>query len=196
MFFRLLNKYKKWSDEELVNHYHQSEDIACVAMLFERYAELISMICLNYLKNKQDAEDGFMDLFEQVTIDLKKTEVTNFSAWLNSVVRHHCLKVKRQREKTRTSHLEDFTTKIWQEQDAAIETNKSDETVVLKVAMKTLKPEQEKCVQLFYTEQKSYKEIAVELKMDLNTVKSHIQNGKRKLKIELEKRNVNTYTNI
>lgn len=196
MFFRLLNKYKKWSDDALVTHYRESEDVSCVAMLFDRYAELISMICLNYLKNKQDAEDGFMDLFEQVTIDLKKTEVNNFSAWLNSVVRHHCLKVKRLREKTRTSDLEDYTSKVWQEEANTVTENQLDEAAILNVAMKTLKPDQEKCVQLFYTEQKSYKEIATELKMDLNTVKSHIQNGKRKLKIELEKRNVSTHSNI
>lgn len=195
MFFRLLSKYKTWSDEELILAYQQSEDVSCVATLFDRYAHIISMICLNYLKNKQDAEDSFMDLFEQVTLDLKKTSVNNFGAWLNSVVRHHCLKVKRQREKTRTSDLEDYSAKVWQE---VIKEEKDfvDTQVILKDAMKSLKPEQEKCVHLFYTEQKSYKEIADELDMDLNTVKSHIQNGKRKLKIELEKRNVNTYSNL
>jgi RNA polymerase sigma-70 factor (ECF subfamily) len=185
-----LQKYKNWSDEELISVYQQSEDIASVATLFDRYAEIISMICLNYLKNKQDAEDGFMDLFEQVTIDLKTTQVQNFSAWLNAVVRHHCLKVKRQREKFAAADIEQFSSSEWSEPIKEIN-EQIDASKELNAAMQTLKPDQERCVFLFYTQQKSYKEIADELNMDMNTVKSHIQNGKRKLKIELEKRNVN-----
>jgi RNA polymerase sigma-70 factor (ECF subfamily) len=43
------------------------------------------------------------------------------------------------------------------------------------------------CIELFYLKQKSYKEIEEETQLDLKKVKSHIQNGKRNIKIWMEK---------
>ncbi len=49
-----------------------------------------------------------------------------------------------------------------------------------------LKAEQKECIQLFYYENRCYREIAVLLKIEEKQVKSFIQNGKRNLKICLE----------
>jgi len=57
---------------------------------------------------------------------------------------------------------------------------------LLQKCMKTLKDFQKDCVTLFYLRKKSYLEISHDLKMNLNAVKSHIQNGKRNLKICIE----------
>jgi len=58
----------------------------------------------------------------------------------------------------------------------------------LESCLQTLKLEQKTCVRLFYLEQKCYKDIADMTGFDLNKVKSFIQNGKRNLKICMEKR--------
>jgi RNA polymerase sigma-70 factor (ECF subfamily) len=42
-------------------------------------------------------------------------------------------------------------------------------------------------VELFYLQNKCYKEIAEDTGMDWNKVRSHIQNGRRNLKICMEK---------
>jgi len=47
--------------------------------------------------------------------------------------------------------------------------------------------EQKHCVQLFYLQQKCYREISELTGYDDNKVKSYIQNGKRNLKICMEK---------
>ena len=60
------------------------------------------------------------------------------------------------------------------------------EMEALKKCIEELKSEQKQCVTLFYLEEKCYQEIADELNFDLKKVKSHIQNGKRNLKICLE----------
>ena len=49
-----------------------------------------------------------------------------------------------------------------------------------------LKAEQKSCIQLFYFENKCYREIAERLYMEEKKVKSYIQNGKRNLKICIE----------
>jgi RNA polymerase sigma-70 factor (ECF subfamily) len=48
--------------------------------------------------------------------------------------------------------------------------------------------EQKLCVILFYLERKSYQEIASSTGYTLMQVKSHIQNGKRNLKLLMEKK--------
>jgi RNA polymerase sigma-70 factor (ECF subfamily) len=60
----------------------------------------------------------------------------------------------------------------------------------LEKCMQQLGAEQKQCVQLFYLEQKCYKEITETTGYDLNKVKSYIQNGKRNLKICMEKNGI------
>jgi RNA polymerase sigma-70 factor (ECF subfamily) len=60
----------------------------------------------------------------------------------------------------------------------------------LKACMEQLKEEQRRCVELFYYHQHCYREIAAELMLDENKVKSFIQNGKRNLKICIESKTV------
>ena len=56
-------------------------------------------------------------------------------------------------------------------------------------ALLQLNKEQQLCVTLFYLEKKSYQEITAQTQFSLMQVKSHIQNGKRNLKLLMEKRN-------
>ncbi len=50
-----------------------------------------------------------------------------------------------------------------------------------------LEEKQKQCLKLFYLEEKCYKEIVEITEFDLKKVKSYIQNGKRNLKIYMEK---------
>lgn len=72
---------------------------------------------------------------------------------------------------------------LHQEQGLDVETNLQQ----LQRCMEELGAEQKRCVQLFYLDQKCYKEITEFTGFDLNKVKSYIQNGKRNLKICMEK---------
>jgi RNA polymerase sigma-70 factor (ECF subfamily) len=58
----------------------------------------------------------------------------------------------------------------------------------MEIAMKELNHGQRQCVTLFYLEKKSYQEISDETGFTLLQVKSFIQNGKRNLKILIEKK--------
>ena len=56
--------------------------------------------------------------------------------------------------------------------------------------IKKLKAEQKECVELFYFQNWSYRQIAEIIHIDEKKVKSHLQNAKRNLKICLEENNV------
>ena len=53
-----------------------------------------------------------------------------------------------------------------------------------------LKEEQKRCVKQFFLERHTYQFISEETGLTLKKVKSHIQNGKRNLKICMEEKNV------
>ena len=58
----------------------------------------------------------------------------------------------------------------------------------LELGMESLTPEQQTCLKLFYLEKRSYIEISNQTGFELKKVKSYIQNGKRNLKLFMEKR--------
>jgi len=68
-------------------------------------------------------------------------------------------------------------------------TDENRETVMqaLEYCMEKLPENQRQSIDLFYLKEKCYKEIADVTGFSLNEVKSYIQNGKRNLKICMEK---------
>ena len=75
-------------------------------------------------------------------------------------------------------------------QQAVLQLSASDLHVVgqLEAALEELNPEQKTCITLFYLHKKSYQEIVSITGYNLLQVKSYIQNGKRNLKILVEKK--------
>ena len=59
---------------------------------------------------------------------------------------------------------------------------------LMEVSLKELNAEQQQCVTLFYLQKKSYQEVSEETGYSMLQVKSFIQNGKRNLKILIEKK--------
>jgi len=64
---------------------------------------------------------------------------------------------------------------------------KENHLLLMEACLKTLAIEQRNTLQLFYLEQKCYIEVAQTTGYELKKVKSYIQNGKRNLKICIEK---------
>jgi len=58
----------------------------------------------------------------------------------------------------------------------------------MELSLKELNPEQQQCVTLFYLHKKSYQEVSDETGYNMLQVKSYIQNGKRNLKLLIEKK--------
>ncbi|MEQ8424266.1 MAG: sigma factor-like helix-turn-helix DNA-binding protein, partial [Cyclobacteriaceae bacterium] len=69
-----------------------------------------------------------------------------------------------------------------------LETDNGRENDLTKLehCIEKLKNGQKDCVRLFYLKEMCYKEIVDKTGIDLKKVKSHIQNGKRNLKICME----------
>jgi RNA polymerase sigma-70 factor (ECF subfamily) len=190
LILQLLRNRAKISDEKLVAKYKKTGDNYFVGELFQRYTNLIVAVNTKYLRSKEDIEDATMQVFEILLEDLKKHEVRNFRAWLYSVVKNNSLKYKRH-SKNYVLQDDDFSNQLYDDDSSEIEEKEKLEIQLdmLEDKMNDLKDDQKECLKLFYLENRSYKEIMDLTGLDLNKVKSHIQNGKRKLKIHLENNN-------
>lgn len=180
-------QYDKETDESLVEYYRNSHDLVYIGELYLRYTKLVYGVSMKYLQNEDDAQDATMCVFEKLITELKKHQVTAFRPWLYMVVKNYCMMEFRKSNKERKGQADlKIVTENNVEMPADLHLgNRDDKEIVLKqleLGMQQLKEDQKMCIQLFYIENKSYKEIVEKTNYTVNEVKSHIQNGKRNLK--------------
>lgn len=180
-------------DELLLRNYQSSGNTEILGSLYSRYMHLVYGVCLKYLKNRDDAKDAVMQIFEKLVSELGQYEIKQFRSWLYVITKNYCLMQLRS-QKTAERRINNYKIDHVQSVESTMELHPIDKEdaendLQLKECIENLNDEQKNCIRLFYFENKCYREIAELLKMDEKNVKSHLQNGKRNLKICLEKKN-------
>lgn len=175
------------SDTELVAVYRQSGDLQVLGELYQRYMELVYGVCLKYLKEPEQAQDGVMQIFEELVVKLKKHEVENFRGWLHQVAKNHCLMQLRTPKNLKTVELPALL--MQNEEDVHLNgvMEKEENFQKLEKCIASLSDEQKMMIKLFYLEGKCYNEIVEVTGHEWNHVRSLIQNGRRNLKLCMEK---------
>ena len=184
---------KSHSDEQLIEQYKKTQKLDYVGELFQRKGQLISSLSIKYMQNDLDAEDATYEIFEIISKDLLKHEVTNVNSWLFSVTRNHCYKkLKKQineREKIEEKKKDDISfMEKYDNEDLLSKQAQESRFELMEECLSNLKEEHAKCLRLFYLERKSYKELEEITGYPLKKIKSYIQNGKRNLKIAMTER--------
>ena len=174
-------------DAELVTLYKQSGDLSVLGELYQRYMELVYGVCLKYFKDPETAKDSVMLIFEELVSKLKKHEVDNFRGWLHQVAKNHCLMQLRTPRNLKT--VEFKADLVQNEENVHLNGILEKEENFKKLAncMDTLTGDQQQAIRLFYLEEKCYNEIVEITGRDWNQVRSFIQNGRRNLKLCMEK---------
>ncbi|MBK3517644.1 RNA polymerase sigma factor [Carboxylicivirga marina] len=185
-------KNKEKSDEELLNEFQQSGNIDILGVLFEKYMHLVYGVCLKYLKNREDAQDAVIEVYEKLGKELLTKQVDNFKPWLYVVTKNFCLmqlrsqqsqiKKVKEFEKNELSFME--TAANMHHTNEAWEPEEMDKR--LQECLNKLREHQRACIELFYFKELCYQEISNNLQLDIKKVKSYIQNGKRNLKLCIE----------
>ena len=169
-------------DLELIAIYKRSWDLKVLGVLYERYMELIYGVCFKYLKNAELAKDAVMQIFEELVQKLHKHEIEHFKSWLYTLAKNYCLMQLRSPKTLRTVELQEFSMQSGEETHLNGVMQKEEEFKKLEKCMEMLSPDQKQSVELFYLQNKCYKEIAEITGKDWNKIKSLIQNGRRNLK--------------
>jgi len=189
-FLRNISKSSSPSaDQELVALYKKSGDLNVLAQLYQRYMDLVYGVCLKYLHDTETSKDAVMAIFEELTGKLSIHEVHYFRGWLLTMTRNHCLMQIRSSKSFRTIELE--ADRMYLEQELHLNGIMEKESLLgaLSGCLQALPSEQKLSVEMFYLQNKSYREIQELTGQDWNKVRSSIQNGRRNLKICMEKSN-------
>ncbi|MBX2944793.1 MAG: sigma-70 family RNA polymerase sigma factor [Cyclobacteriaceae bacterium] len=175
------------TDQELLQRYQATGNVEVLGYLYTRYTALVYGVCLKYLKDRDEAKDAVMNVFEKLIRALLEHEITHFKSWLYVTARNHCLMHLRANKNKQTEELSPFLMESDGYAHLEDATELEGNLVKLEKCIEKLGEEQQRCVRLFFLQQKCYQEIGMETGYDLKKVKSHIQNGKRNLKICLER---------
>ena len=182
-------KQSDYSDQQLLENFYRDGNTEWLGLLLPRYTLLLLGVCMKYLKDEEEAKDCVQQVFLKAITELSKYRVEYFKAWIYMVAKNHCLMKIRDRQGKRSIEINDFHVHSI---DEALEGNphlEKDELLNrMSAALEQLNDEQKQCIILFYLEKRSYQEIAEKTGFTLMQVKSYIQNGKRNMKILLEKR--------
>lgn len=175
------------NESELIARYKQTGSLDVLGKLYEPYMSLVYGVSLKYLKDRDESQDMVMQIFEKLVVAVKDYDISNFKSWLYVTSKNQCLMALRAKKGKHFEEISPFImesgAEMHHDQNNEMESNLSK----LEKCIEELGGEQKACVKLFYIEERCYKEITEQTGYDFNKVKSHIQNGKRNLKLCMEK---------
>jgi RNA polymerase sigma-70 factor (ECF subfamily) len=132
--------------------------------------------------NRALADDLAQDAFIRAYTNLSGFKGrSKMSTWLFRIAYNCFYDHIKALHKQQTEPVENYTYKLYHEDSACAETDKT-----LYLALEKLNNKEREMVLLFYMEEKSLKAISVITGLPVNTVKSHLRRAKEHLKIYLK----------
>jgi RNA polymerase sigma-70 factor (ECF subfamily) len=183
----MADRYRDITDNDLLDNYYKDGNQEWVGILLQRYTLLLLGVCMKYLKDETEARDCVQQIFLKVLTEAPKYKIDYFKSWLYMVAKNHCLMRLRDKNKN-VKELSDNNKFTHHEADKQDLLQNEETYNLLEEAIEDLNEEQRRCVTLFYLQKKSYQQVADKTGFSMMQVKSYIQNGKRNLKMLLEKK--------
>jgi len=181
------HKKREHNDEELLFLFKKTRKTEYFQELYERYIPLVYGLCLKYLQSPELSQDAVIDIYENLSQKIQDYEIKVFKNWLYSVVKNHCFHILKESKK---EIIVNFDSQLMESDapfDLLSENNDEEKENALNRCLENLPEPQRISIEKFFYDNKSYAEIVDETGFHLKSVKSYIQNGKRNLKICIEK---------
>ncbi|MEO7312956.1 MAG: sigma-70 family RNA polymerase sigma factor [Chitinophagaceae bacterium] len=183
------NTYQHLTDQELLQLFYSDRNQELLGQLLQRYTLLLFGVCMKYLKHEELAKDGVQQVFLKALQEVPRYEITYFKSWLYMVAKNYCLMHLRDHNKHIPDELKEQHSRVLPQDDEKEEKKEKENLMeLIEQGLETLNSDQKTCVTLFYLQKKSYQEISDATGLTMMLVKSHIQNGKRNIKIWVERR--------
>ncbi len=151
-----------------------------IALVWRETREQLLHISNRILQDKSQSQDVVSDCFERFVIHFRAGRVHCPKGWLIKVVRHESLKQYRLRYRGESHCSLTFFEEMNDGEEEKVE--------LVMQCLTTIRPAQRRGLELFYLEDKSYREISIELGVSISRVKSIVQNGKRMVIKQLSRR--------
>lgn len=169
------------SDEELLNYWGSRKQKKAFNVLYERYGHYAYGCLFKYVKLENDCNDLAAEVWIQIWDGLPEN-IQNFKSYLFFICRNKAFAHLKSIRKTNTLEEKELI-------DLRAESDPLPAPIKeVAYCVGTLKEEQKLCLQMFFYQNMSYKEIEEESSWTMKQIKSLLQNGKRMLKLCLEER--------
>lgn len=176
------DKISAKGDTALLEMYKNKGNDNAFAELFARYIPLVYGVCLKYLENEADAQNAVRHIYKITGEVIKKRQINNSYTWLYEISKIYCLSTQ---DKTQDFNSDVIEPPAFEDDEVVRLFNKEktvDEERILNYCINKLSMGQQKCIRLFFYDNKSYTDITKITGYTLKQVKNFIQNGKRNLK--------------
>ncbi len=159
-------------------------DQKAYAELMSRYKDSIYFMLLKMVNNRDDADDLTIEAFGKAFKNLHQyTPDFAFSTWLFKIATNNCIDFIRRKRKFTFSIDKNMENDNGQEMQFEIKSPMLDpeekmirkqKALLMRDVVEKLKPRYKRLVELRYFQERSYEEIADELKLPLGTVKAQL----------------------
>jgi len=159
-------------------------DQKAYAELMSRYKDSIYFMLLKMVNNRDDADDLTIEAFGKAFKNLHQyTPDFAFSTWLFKIATNNCIDFIRRKRKFTFSIDKNMENDSGQEMQFEIKSPmldpeekmiKKQKAILMRDVVEKLKPRYKRLVELRYFQERSYEEIADELKLPLGTVKAQL----------------------
>ena len=148
------------------------------AELYQRHVSSVYKLCYVYLRNAADAEDAVQSVFlKLLQAKISFNDCEHEKAWLITAARNHCKDMLKSWWKRQRVDLENLP-------EAASQDEYTEEKEIL-IKLLALPEKYRVVLHLYYFEGYSVKEIAKSLGHNESTIRSRLQRGREKLRIDL-----------
>jgi RNA polymerase sigma factor (sigma-70 family) len=184
--------YQHFSDQELLEVYRTHHSKEALGVLLQRYTLLLLGVCMKYLKHEEEARDAVQQVFSKAIVELEKYPVTHFKSWIYTITRNYCFMQLRNKVYALPEDAIEQNNQLRPEEtfhDSLARIEENEKLLnLLEDSLVHLQPNQRECVSLFYLEKLSYRQISEKTGLNFLQIKSFIQNGKRNIRLMIEKK--------
>ncbi len=165
-------------DQILAETFRSTREDRFFAEIVRRHQGPIQAACGRVLRNRSEAEDIAQDTFVAAFTKIDTYRGGNLGAWLSVIARHLCLN-RLEARLTKPAEASTDMGDLAAPESFEAASHWADEC---RVMLSQLSPPQQLSIKLFFIEGYSYKEVAGLTGFSEEQVKTHIQNGKRRLR--------------
>jgi RNA polymerase sigma-70 factor (ECF subfamily) len=141
-------------------------------------------VAIKVTGNREDAEEVTQDVFLSIHKNLKSFRFrSSFKTWIYRITTNKAINAyrKRSKERARKIPFDDETAAEEIETPGVSKLDEEHQKKLVSVMLESLPSEQRACVVLKDIEGLKYKEIALALKININTVRSRLKRAREKL---------------
>ena len=185
---------KKITDEELVQLYLESQNVAYFNLLYKRYSGKIFGKSLSLLKSESEAEDATQDIMMKILLNMAKfSGKSRFSTWIYSITYNYCIDYLRRKKKDPSVYVDDYLENLDVPEDVEdkflLEMNVSR----LKVILEEIPTGDKTILLMKYQDEMSIREISGILDKSESAIKMKIKRAKQKFKKTFNEKYKETY---